>query len=103
MTTDIHITARRLQQIGRLVAKATKPARVKKPWGPLPAKVRRAMQPTKAQRRDFDAKYAAAYVHVRYHVQPVGDGFEVWDTADHSVVARFPTFSRAKTFVESHS
>lgn len=98
---DIQITARRLQQIGRLVAKAANGRRAKKPWGPLPPKIRRAMQPTKQQRADFNAKFAAAYVHVQYHIQPTGDGFEVCDTTSNAVLGKFETFRRASDYVRS--
>ena len=62
------------------------------------------MQPTKAQRQDFDAKYIeASTFHVRYQIKAIGDGFEVWDTTNHDVIATFPTLSRARTYVEAHS
>lgn len=102
-THDIQITARRLQQIGRLVAKASaKPSR-KKPWGQLPAKVRRAMQMTKAQREATEAKFAAAFVHVIYHIQPVGDGFQVWNAQNHKVEGTFQTFRKASEYVRENS
>lgn len=94
-----------LGPVGRAVNAAIRKApKAKKPWGTLPAKVRRAMQPTKAQRRDFDAKYVeASTFHVRYQIKAIGDGFEVWDVQTHDVVATFPTLTRARSYVEAHS
>ena len=93
-----------LGRVADAVSKAVRSApRGKKPWGPLPKKVRAAMQGSKAQREAAEAKFYAAFVHVRFHIQPTGEGFEVWNVENHKVVGTFPTFSRAKTFVESHS
>lgn len=93
-----------LGAIGRAVNGAVARApKARKPWGPLPAKVRRAMQQTKAQREAAEAKFYAAFVHVRFHIQPTGEGFEVWNVETHEVCGTFPTFSRAKTYVESNS
>lgn len=93
-----------LGPVGRAVNAAIRKApKAKKPWGQLPPKVRRAMQPTKAQREDFNAKFCAAFNHVRFHIQPTGEGFEVWCTQTHEVHGTFPTLSRARGYVEANS
>lgn len=55
---------------------------------------------TKQQRAEFDARYAAAYVHVKYHIQPVFDAYEIWCVDSGDVLAVFPSFGKAQQFVE---
>ena len=109
-TDDIQITARRLQQIGRLVTNAAKTRatnrdrkRVHREGLRRALKMNKAVKATPKQRADFEAKFCASFNHVRFHIQPTGEGFEVWNVESHEICATFPTFSRAKTYVESHS
>lgn len=93
-----------LLDVADAVNKAVRYApKAKKPWGPLPAKVRRAMQGSKAQREAAEAKFAAAFVHVIYHIQPTGDGFQVWNVQNHKVEGTFQTFRKASEYVRDNA
>lgn len=103
-TRDLNASLRRVARAVRYAASAKrKRSKAKASLRPLPAKVRRAMQPTKKQRDDFERKFCEAFFHVRYHIQPTGNGFEVWNVVSHKVEATFPTFSRAKAYVGEKS
>ena len=94
-----------LGRVADAVSKAVRSApRGKKPWGSLAPKVRRAMQPTKAERERFLEKYVtASCFDVRYAIRPIGNAFEVWDTASSAIVGTFETLRGARSFVEGRA
>lgn len=94
-----------LLDVADAVNKAVRYApKAKKLAGRLPAQVRRAMQPTKAERERFLEKYVtASCFDVRYAIRPIGNAFEVWDTASSEILGTFETLRGARSFVDGVS